>query len=554
MARGNRKIRGALELESGEVQEGPVLAVAYIRWSTSGQEEGYTRELQLDKLTGLTKSLGAVVPDGWLIEEKGSGANRRLPGLRKVKEVVAGSKANGVRLFFAYDTSRVARHPLDVGLFVRHCKEHGVTPHFADGNSVETFMDEVIQYLKGAFAREEREHIAGRTMDGKLAAARANIMPNGVGRGRYGVHYDKHTKVWEVVEGEAVVVVMMFEWRLAGASCSEIARRLKDMGIRTKQGCEWTGAAVARTLRNEAYTRSKWWGTKRYENRYEEDDGPLREVTEKPEEEWIRLENFAPRIIEPNKFRAVQELMESNPRRGENWDYLLSSFFTCGECGSSVCGSTQYWSGDFYPYYRCSGTVRGDSNGIVCEMRAVRADVLEPKVIEHLKEAVSNPGEIVRGLERMAADDGEELKKRVTELQGKRRKLREQVADLTVQKTKNIIDQEMYERLAVPVNNLLARVDGELAVLEEQRKVSEGWELLEERVSAALEKYRESLDNLDGGELQTLMALVGLRITLIRGDSGEKRVLVTGLLGPSLVTTAQTSASPRGRSRRSRWA
>ena len=542
MARRNRKVRGALELESREEQEGPVLAVGYIRWSTSGQEEGYTRELQLDKVTGLAKSLGAVVPDGWLIEEKGSGANRRLPGLRKIKEIVADSKANGVRLFLAYDTSRVARHPLDVGIFVRHCKENRVTPHFADGESVETFMDEVIQYLKGAFAREERERIAGRTMDGKVAAARANTMPNGVGRGRYGVHYDKHTKTWEVVESEAAVVLMMFEWRLAGVSCSEIARRLKDMGIKTKQGCDWTGAAVVRTLRNEAYTGSKWWGQKRYENRYEEGDGPLREVTEKPEVEWIRLEDFAPEIVKPNVYWPVQDLMDGNPRRGENWDYVLSDFFSCGQCDSSVCGSTQYWNGDIYPYYRCGGTVRGDSSGIICKMRGVRADVLEPKVIEHLKEAVSNPAEIVRGLERMAADGGEELKKRVTELQGKRRKLREQVADLTVQKTNNHIDQEMYERLVVPVNNLLARVDGEIAVLEEQRKVNEGWELLEERVSVALEKYRQSLDNLDGDELHTLMALVGLRVTLLRGDSGEKRILVTGLLGPSLVTTERTSA------------
>ena len=134
----------------------------------------------------------------------------------------------------------------------------------------------------------------------------------------------------------------------------------------------------------------------------------------------------------------------------------------------------------------------GEYREKVCDITGVRADVLEPKVIEYLKKAVSNPGEIVRGLERMAADGGEKHKKRVSELQGKRRKLRDEVADLTLQKTKKIIDQEMYERLAAPVNNLLARVDGELAVLEEQRKVTDGWDRLEERVSAALGKYRES--------------------------------------------------------------
>ncbi len=537
-----RKFRQGLALESAHVELAAVLAVGYVRMSTPGQDDGYSRWFQREKICGVVDGLGARMPSKFLIEEVASGADRWRPGLKKVWDLIAESKTNGIRYFVTYDSDRLAREPLDSGLFLRHCKENGVKAYFADGSSVETFMDEVIQYLKGSFAREERVKIAKRTMDGKVSAAKANHMPNGVGVGRYGVHYDKDRKVWEIVEVEAVVVVMIFEWRLAGVSCSEISRRLNDMGIPSKTGLKWSPGVVRNILRNQAYTGSKWWGQKRHEMRYGEDEGPLRVITEKPKEEWILLEDFAPEIISPEIFHAVQAVMDSNPRRGENWDYLLGPFFVCGECGSSVCGSTQYWKGDIYPFYRCSGTVRGGEGGRICDMHGVRADMLEPRVFEYLKNAVRNPGEIVRGLERMAAEGGKEQKKRVSELQSKRERTRREVSVLTMQLTKGNIDQEMYESLVAPMNNFLGRLDSELAVLEEQIKGFSGWDRFEEQVSAALAKYRHSLETLDSEGLQKLMALLGVRITLMRGESGEKRVLVTGLLSPSLVTTAQTLA------------
>ena len=40
--------------------------------------------------------------------------------------------------------------------------------------------------------------------------------------------------------------------------------------------------------------------------------------------------------------------------------------------------------GDIYPYYRCSGTQAGDYRAKVCHRAGMRADQLEPAVLEHI--------------------------------------------------------------------------------------------------------------------------------------------------------------------------
>ena len=263
-------------------------------------------------------------------------------------------------------------------------------------------------------------------------------------------------------------------------------------------------------------------------------------------------DGFSPVIVEPAVFQAVQAAMDCKPRRGKQWDYVLTDFFSCGECGSSVCGATQTEGGRrsaTYPYYRCSGTLGDHSRPKVCGLKSMRGDKLEPPVFDHILEAVRNPAGIIEELRQVSVDGGVNLDQRISRLKGQVKKHRYELATLTMQRTKEIIDQEMYESLSAPVNNLLAQLAGDVAGLEEQKKLAEGWELLEDRLRAALSQYAETLDTLDSEGMQRLMRMLGVRLV-----AGPKRVLVTGQLDPSLFTTERTLASPRGRSHRCRWA
>ena len=546
-----RKEREVLELNGSDVTGVDKLAIVYHRVSTAQQEDGYSLEFQREKTLGLAEELGLVVPPEWVFDEVGSGADTGRPKFGEVSDLIADRAAGNV---VVYDTTRLAREPFEVLQFVRHCKENGVRLHFSEGGSVETVMDEVIQFLKGHFGYEERARSSRASIDGKISTANDNKMPNGCGRGIYGYDFDKHspTQKRSINVYEAWVVRQIYEWRLAGVSCCEIARRLNNMGIPSKQGSKWSAGVVRNILRNEAYTGSQWWGKKRYEKVFGkkgDEPGRKRKVSLKPEEEWIRLEGISPVIIEPWLYQAVQEAMDSNPRRGQNWVYILREFFICGVCGSGVCGSTQYRNGEMYPYYRCSGTVPRDFRPKVCVEVGKRADKLERAVLEPILALVKSPAGIVRDLRRMVEDGGAELEQRKAELIGKVKKHRLELGTLTMQRTKEIIDQEMYESLCAPINNLLAGYEKDLAGLADQARSRQGWARLEERVQTAFANIAKSLDDLDGEGLQRLLRLLNIKII-----GGPGRVLVTGLLDPSLFTTERTSASRHGRSRRCRWA
>ncbi len=525
--------------------------VSYHRVSDRSQLDGYSMSFQRDKTTAMAGKVNVVIPDGWSFDEVGIGADMGRPKYGLVWDLVGSGK---VRHFFVYDTTRLARDQLHIGLFIRHCRDNNVKMHFGDGSTAEGAIGEVTQYLKGFFGQQERELIATRTMEGKVKAAHANQMPNGCGPGLYGYDYDKENKAGKrtINVYEAGVVRQIYAWRLAGVSCCEIARRLNNMGIPSKRGGKWSAGVVRTMLRNEAYTGAQWWGKKRYEKLFAKkgDEGVAkRSVRDKPEEAWIRLEGFPPMIIEPWLYQAVQEAMDSNPRRGINWVYVLTDFFICGECGSSVCGSTQYWNGDIYPYYRCSGTMPSDYRPKVCDQPGKRADRLELAVLKPILALVKNPVGIVRDLRRMVEDGGAEIEQRKSDLIGRVKKHRLELGTLTMQRTKEIIDQDMYESLCAPINNLLAGLEKEVAGLADQERSAQGWARLEERVQAAFANIAKSLDDLDDEGLQRLLRLLNIKIT-----GGPGRVLVTGLLDPSLVTTAQTLASRHEHNHRCRWA
>ena len=120
-------------------------------------------------------------------------------------------------------------------------------------------------------------------------------------------------------------------------------------------------------------------------------------------------------------------------------------------------------------------------------------------------------------------------------------KQRLELATTTRQLTRGKIDGELYDSLAAPINNFLEQLGKEIAGLEEQSKVAENQGRAEEHVRAVLLRHADSLDTLDDEGMQQLLRLLNARLTA-RLQDGQKRVLVTGVLDPSLFTIGRTLA------------
>ena len=534
----NQKGKIKLAYHQDTDSEPAEIGVSYGRVSTPGQEDGTSLDAQREVNQAMAVAAGVVIPVDYNIFEVGSGADPNRPGMRIVWNLV---KQEEVQHVFLSRTDRWARDPLQVVMFIRHCKQHGVTIHFADGTKAETVLDEAIQYLMGFVGYQEREKTSKNTLQGKIDTAKDNRMPNGCGPGCTGYDYDPVTKTRSINAAEAAVVVKMFEWRLSGASCSEITRRLRRLGIKTKTGGEWQSGTVGNVLRNEAYTGEQWYGKNRYEKIFQDDEGngKKRKITPRPPEEWIRIVGFSSKIIEPVVFEAVEKSFEKKPRRGIEWDYWLTPFFICGECESSVCGATltagQQNRKYTYAYYRCCGTLGGEGRPRICNMKGVRADKLEPVVRESIEAAVRDPEGIISGLRKEASGDTSGLDRRIADTTRKLKKQELEFDALTLQVSSGRIDQERFDRLSAPMRNAIERLKEDVGLLVRQKSEIEKWEGVEERVRVALAMYADSLGELDEGGLHRLMRLLNVKMVMTPG-----RVLVTGLLDPSLFTTGRT--------------
>lgn len=100
----------------------------------------------------------------------------------------------------------------------------------------------------------------------------------------------------------------------------------------------------------------------------------------KGQENEIRIEDGAPRIIQQEVWQRAQRRIASRKRNAAykaKHDYLLSGMLECGLCGSSLCGRS---AGDNLYYYNCSKRDRTHT----CNLPCVRADKIEKSVMVSL--------------------------------------------------------------------------------------------------------------------------------------------------------------------------
>ena len=105
-----------------------------------------------------------------------------------------------------------------------------------------------------------------------------------------------------------------------------------------------------------------------------------------------------------------------------------------------------------------------------------------------------------------------------------------------MQRTRGLTDQAMLETLVAPINQLLEQYERDIGLLEEQEKLSDRLDQLEERIRACLSRYAEGLNSLDSEGKQRLLRLLNVQL----GGGSDRLVLVTGVLDLSVFTTGRT--------------
>lgn len=176
-----------------------------------------------------------------------------------------------------------------------------------------------------------------------------------------------------VDEYAAEIVRKIFEWKMEGLAVSAIADKLNGLGVLSPKEYKkstgsnyrggfpsvgrtsWSSPTVKRILMNEMYLGHMVQG------KTEKINYKLKKSTEKPREEWVKVENTHEAIISEDIFCIVQNLLETDgrvsPVTEEN--SLFTGILFCGDCGEQMVRRVNRYKGAQRVYYICSTKNRG---------------------------------------------------------------------------------------------------------------------------------------------------------------------------------------------------
>lgn len=296
---------------------------------------------------------------------------------------------------------------------------------------------------------------------------------------------DQHKLV--VDEYAAAVVRDIFRWKLEGASQQRIADRLNGRGelspmeykrfcglqyksgFHVKPKAKWTAVAIGRILRNEFYVGTLVQGRRTTPNH------KVKKTIQKPSEEWVRVEDSHPAIVEKEDFLAVGRLLMQDTRVApkEETVYLFSGLAFCGDCRQNMVRNSVCRNGKTYVYYICGN----NRTNKACSSHRISEAALTEAVFLSLKEHIANILDVERVLQYI-----ETLPIH-----------REEVQKADAQLVKKQEEISRYSRLKKTLYESLS--DG-LIDKEEYLELKSGYDVKIADAKAASEKLKEELEGL----------------------------------------------------------
>ena len=250
------------------------------------------------------------------------------------------------------DISRFARNTVDLLQNIRKLKSLGIETQFLTANMTSMGNSEFVLTIFGALAQEESANTSKRVKFGKKINAEKGKVPN------FTFGYDKIPGDYfnlMINDKEAEIVKKIYDLYINdGCGAARIANMLNEMGIKTKRNCRWSQNAVCRILTNELYTG------KIINGKEEVADFLTGKRAERDESDWMVTEKPELKIIEPEIFRQVQQIMSERGRKFKTENtrhsnqHLFSTVIKCKECGWSFRRSVRQYK-NTYVRWVCSG-------------------------------------------------------------------------------------------------------------------------------------------------------------------------------------------------------
>lgn len=497
-------------------------ADAYLRLS---KEDG--DKVESDSIANqrdLIRHFLADKPDIQLVDEQiddgYSGATFDRPSFQKMMEDVKSGKINCI---IVKDLSRFGRNFVEAGRYIDQIfPEYGVrfiaiNDNFdsAKGRSQsDNVLLPFLNLVNDAFCRDisikVRSQLEVKRKKGDFVGSFAV----------YGYLKDPDNRHKLIVDEFAANVVRdIFKWKIDGLSQQRIADRLNELGILSpmeyKKNCgmayrtgfqvstkaKWTAVAVGRILRNEFYIGTLVQGKRTTPNH------KVKKTIEKPNNEWVRIENNHEPIVTIEEFSAVGRLLLQDTRVApdQNTVSLFSGLIFCGDCGQNMVKNGVCKAGKTYSYYMCC-TNRAKKG---CSSHRIPEQAVADSVLMSLKEHISTVLEIEKTLEFLAGLPLQraEVQKADARLVSKQEEIKryeklkatlyEALADGLIDKSEYLELKAVYDKKMQEARSEEVKVKDELESILQNQSVNSQW----------IEHFRayQNIDTLDRRMVVTLI-------------------------------------------------
>lgn len=322
---------------------------AYCRVSTDKEDQLNSLEAQKSFFADYTARTGDNLVR--LYADEGL-SGTKIKNRKEFLKMMSDAELHLFDMVVVKDISRFARNTVDLLQNIRKLKALGIETQFLTANMTSMGNSEFVLTIFGALAQEESANTSKRVKFGKKINAEKGKVPNLV----FG--YDKIPGDYfnlTVNEQEAQSVRKIYDLYVNdGCGAAKIANILNESGIKTKRNCRWSQNAVCRILTNELYTG------KIVNGKEEVEDFLTGKRAVRDETEWMVTEKPELKIIEPELYEQVQQIMSERNKRFKTDNvkhsnqHLFSTLIKCKECGWSFRRSVRKYKNTYIKWV-CSG-------------------------------------------------------------------------------------------------------------------------------------------------------------------------------------------------------
>ncbi len=445
----------------------------YSRVSSAHQEEEQTIQNQLGifKIEAQKKNYEIVnqyTDEGW------SGDILARPALDLLRQDARLKKWDAVLI---YDPDRLARRYSYQELVMDELREAGIEVIFITVPAPKNSEEKILYGVRGIFAEYERTKITERFRLGRLRKLQQGTI---IYQGSYGFIYTKKQGskpgFLEIIEEEARVVRMIFDWIESGFSIRKVVKTLFELKIKPRKSISgaFNTSMIAKILHNTAYIGEAYYNKRmsivplkprKNIGKYIKNAKCSSKL--RPKDEWIKIS--VPKIIDRVQFERVQNILKKNlmlSNRNAKYNYLLSAKVFC-VCGAK-CGAQSQKHGK-NRYYRCTARCISYPLPSPCQRKSIIARHLESIVWAKITELMTSQVLLERQLQIWRSKNEQKRAQSWQEIPSLEREvssLKNEENRIDMAYTKGIITLDKYEKYLNPIKEKLARLVPEINTLK----------------------------------------------------------------------------------------